>query len=553
MSTAEADGEMKKTVFGYMAPDAAALAAAAAAHNQQPAAAEDDAPTSELAQGKLAQAETLRDLSNANDDLIDGRYRLGDAIERLAIGIRYLAQDTQSNRAVDITIVDSACFASSTEMERARRELRQIQKLEGAGILRVLDHGKHGDGLFVVHACEQAEPLARSLSDVGAERAQAIIAKVGNALSEAQKVGVLHRDISPANVLLCEDGSVLLRGFGIAPPAAEGVFGTPEYISPEQAAGRPIDQRSTIYSLGALLYHLIAGRPPFAGEAAALLQAHQTEEPSALPAGTSADVRQLIAKALEKNSSRRHLTLRQFLREVDGLGSDVGAARDRPISIETPLHGETTLGAPRQQVIVGDPAAVDDRSRTVMAEQSRPTRSPRGAEPSGATAAVTPESGAAVGGELSEGARIAFSQETPTISPRPATQPAPTGSAKPGFRETMWFVKGEVESAMAEQGEAQSAIVEAGEVDAEDLAEKYRDDGSLAGSEEARRLSLRTGKTQMMQAVKVPSGQVPGREMGDEEMLAEMAGGSRKVALIIAGVVVAALLTGIVIAVLKFT
>ena len=138
------------------------------------------------------------------------------------------------------------------------------------------------------------------------------------------------------------------------------------------------------------------------------------------------------------------------------------------------------------------------------------------------SAAIAP----AVSGEVSGGKRVALKQssEVPTAD-KPAPKPAAggQGSRRGGFRETMWFFKGEVESAMAEQGEGE-ALAEAEE--AADLAQKYADDGSLTEAE-ARRLSLRTGRTQMMQAVKVPDGKLPGDRMRAEDFIHEMHRGKR--------------------------
>jgi hypothetical protein len=180
----------------------------------------------------------------------------------------------------------------------------------------------------------------------------------------------------------------------------------------------------------------------------------------------------------------------------------------------------------------------ETRRRASHLRPNLPAAEPAEGEAVSAAAAHT------VAGEMSGGERVQLRQtsEQPSVKAPDvgtASSAAPparrSGADGKGFRETMWFFKGEVESAMAEKGEAPSPAEEEGAQD--DLAEKYADDGSI-DDDAARRLSLRTGRTQMMQAVKVPSGHVPGDKMKAEEFIGEINPG-RKVALIALAVVAA--------------
>lgn len=518
-----AAGVEKRTMFGYKA-DPAVLQAAAAAEAAAPALAPAAAPAAGLTK-------------------VGEHYALGAACGQLPTGTLYDGQDTSSGVPVEVLLVDDTVFPSPLDLERARRELRQLQKVESPNLLRVLDHGRTNDGrLYVV----TEKVVGSSLADLVAAGAlpiadaQRVIRGVGVGLSEAQKVGVIHRDIAPHNIVLQQDGTVRVRGFGVAAPIKRNVFGTAEFISPEQAAGRPVDQRSNIYSLGALMFFMVTGEPPFRGDVDQVLAQHQSAEPPS-PADRRPDVNlsvratQLVAKALAKSSSRRHLTLRQFLREVEAIdGGDDGQPqqRQKTPTFETPLHGVTSLsGGDRPPSSEYQPVTGASAAETLV-DQDRQAR------PSGA---VTAASGGAVSGEMAGGSRVSMRQTEEQAAAKAAgaaagkgAAPAAPGKGPGGFRETMWFVKGEIESAMAESGEAQEAAVEAS---AAELQEKYKDDGSL-NAEEARRLSLRTGKTQMMQAVSVPSGQLPGEKMKEEDFISEMNKGRRLAIWIGIGVVV---------------
>jgi serine/threonine protein kinase len=113
----------------------------------------------------------------------------------------------------------------------------------------------------------QGDSLERILAagPVDFEQAKSIVAQVGQALLEAQKVGLVHRDVAPKNILVSASGDVKVINFPLAVPINDRVSGVAAYLSPEQVQGKPVDQRSNTYSLAAILYHLLTGEPPFHG------------------------------------------------------------------------------------------------------------------------------------------------------------------------------------------------------------------------------------------------------------------------------------------------
>jgi serine/threonine protein kinase len=616
MVAAEPEGGAR-TVFGY-ALDATKLAGAQEAMGGEPAAAPGPAAPPPQSPAPAPQPASVV-AQPGGRDVVANKYQLDDLARRLPAGELFPARDVNNQGEVELLLVDKAVFHSPLDMERARRELRQLQKVECSAIVKVHDHGKtEEERLFVVMERVSGTSLDQIVSQgpLNLADAQRVVKGVGTGLAEAQKMGVIHRDIAPHNVLICTDGTIKVRGFGIAPPVKRHVFGTPAFISPEQAAGRPVDQRSNIYSLGALVFYMLTGEPPFVGETVdEVLTKHQKEEPVSprvrrpdldLPPRAEA----LIMKALAKSSSRRHLTLRQFLREVESLAAVTGpqepVREEAPLSFETPLHGVTALKSgtepppssePKLEAIEEDaisltvsdtgtdnaplsaptvpaglpapgqmaPTLMDPRRQDAAApgpEMPAPAMAGPAAEPAPEPGAPEQPGGrkrpTQITGELSSDVKLRPADEATPLTERkteppkaatapPAEPPAAAPSApaaapgqKPAFRETMWFFKGEVESAMAAEGSEEVAKPEDVEASPEELSAKYADDGSLS-DEAARRLSLRTGKTQMMQQVGVPSGEVPGEKMAPEDLLDEINRKRRIVAWTVVFVVLAAI------------
>ena len=133
----------------------------------------------------------------------------------------------------------------------------------------MIDFGKDAEGrLFVVTELCAGQPLERLVAETGAlplDRTKKIVAQIGEALLEGQKVGVVHHDLAAKNVLIGADDEVKVINFVAPVPVTETVFGVPEYLSPEQAEGKLVDQRSNTYSLGAIMTLLLSGQPPLSG------------------------------------------------------------------------------------------------------------------------------------------------------------------------------------------------------------------------------------------------------------------------------------------------
>ena len=227
------------------------------------------------------------------------RYRIHDLVGRGGMGAVYRAEHLALGNAVAVKVLRSSHGTHADIVRRFQREAVAASQIRHPGIVEVTDFGRTPDGRFYL-AMElvEGETLGRRLARLGPlppTEAMTLVRELARALGAAHARGIYHRDIKPENVLLGRDGSIKLADFGIA-RLAEGprdaretaaglIFGTPHYMSPEQAAGQRQDGRSDVYALGVLLFELLTGAPPYLGASAThVLAAHLLSPVPRLPA-----------------------------------------------------------------------------------------------------------------------------------------------------------------------------------------------------------------------------------------------------------------------------
>ncbi len=214
-------------------------------------------------------------------------------------------------------------------LDRFEQEAEVVRRLSHPNLVRVLESGEIDDHGYLVMEFVDGPPLAAGLRKKAYPPAKlaAIGALVARALHHAHRSGFIHRDITPGNILLTPEGVPKLSDFGLAlrrdgsdRPAAGTTAGTPVYMSPEQAAGLHdvVDPRADVYSLGAVLYEGLAGRPPFAGgPVLEILRRVQGEEPE-LPREAPPELAAIVRKAMEKDPARRHRSMLELAEALDG-------------------------------------------------------------------------------------------------------------------------------------------------------------------------------------------------------------------------------------------
>ena len=236
-------------------------------------------------------------------EVVADRYELEELVGTGGMSSVYRARDRLLERQVAIKVLHEHYSRDDDYVERFRREARAAAKLSHPNIVTVIDRGEADGRQFIVFEYVDGENLKQLVDEQGAaagtRRARARRSRSARALAFAHAQGLVHRDVKPQNVLL-GNGDVKVTDFGIARsidvPAGltqtGTVLGTSEYISPEQATGRQVDTRTDIYSLGAVLYELLAGQPPYSGDSFVAVAMRHVNDPvaehHARPAGRPA-------------------------------------------------------------------------------------------------------------------------------------------------------------------------------------------------------------------------------------------------------------------------
>src|SRR5262245_6378331 len=251
-------------------------------------------------------------------------YELETVLGRGGMGIVYLARDLRLGRRVALKMLLAGAYAGLEERERFLREAEAVAGLRHANIVQVHGAGDHeGRPYFTMEYVEGGSLAQRLLgTPQPARQAAALLATLAEAVQVAHRGGIVHRDLKPANILLTTDGTPKIADFGLARHFDGGPaltlsgarVGTPSYMAPEQAVGkaRAIGPAADIYALGAILYEMLTGRPPFRAETAAATERQGVREEPVRPARLNAkvprDLETICLMCLHKDPARRYAT-----------------------------------------------------------------------------------------------------------------------------------------------------------------------------------------------------------------------------------------------------
>lgn len=261
---------------------------------------------------------------------IAGRYSIVRRLGGGGMGVVYQALDTLLGRDVAIKVLRSHLSEDDAFRRRFAREGRSAASLSHPNIVQVYDVGETPDGVpYIVMEYVEGETLDHRIREHGAlpEREAVDLGRqVASALAEAHRRSVVHRDIKPLNILVTPDGRAKVADFGIARAATGAtlvntgtIVGSAHYVSPEQARGGFVDEKTDVYSLGVVLYEMLTGRTPFQGETAIAVALKHLQEDVKAPSQlvpVSPETEGIVLKALEKDPMRRYPSAQAMLEDL---------------------------------------------------------------------------------------------------------------------------------------------------------------------------------------------------------------------------------------------
>jgi len=268
-----------------------------------------------------------------------GDFRLLRRLGKGAMAEVYLAEQGSLHRQVAVKVLKAHLATDDKYVRRFHHEAHAAAQLVHANIVQIYDVGR-GDGLhFIAQEYVQGQNLRELISRNGpldAKTTLAVMRQVALALHKAAEAGVVHRDIKPENIMISRGGEVKVADFGLARvldaagdlnlTQAGVTMGTPLYMSPEQVEGKPVDPRSDIYSFGVTCYHMLAGRPPFAGDNAVAVAVQHLKTEAKRLEGERPDLPPAIARIVHtmmaKRPDDRYASARDLLRDLRAVQGD---------------------------------------------------------------------------------------------------------------------------------------------------------------------------------------------------------------------------------------
>ena len=281
--------------------------------------------------------------------VLSERYEIEAALGQGGMAKVFRGTDRVLGRTVAVKVLSPQFADDQQFVARFRREARAAAALNHPNIVGVFDTGSHQDVHYIVMEYVEGKTLrdvVRAEGPLLPDRAVEIAQSVARALSAAHGAGLVHRDIKPGNIMLTSKGEVKVMDFGIARTSSgdtltqtAAVLGTASYLSPEQAQGQQVDSRSDIYSVGCVMYEMVASRPPFTGDSpVAIAYRHVRDDPvppSQLNPDVPPELEAVILKCMAKNPANRYQSAGELIEDLDRVASGLP-------TLATPLLGEGT-------------------------------------------------------------------------------------------------------------------------------------------------------------------------------------------------------------------
>jgi serine/threonine protein kinase/tetratricopeptide (TPR) repeat protein len=279
-----------------------------------------------------------------------GKYQIIEEIGKGGMGRVYKAQDTEIREKVALKLIKPEIVADEKTVERFRNELKFTRKIRHKNVCQMYDLNKEEETYYITMeyvSGDDLKSLIRKMGHLSTGQAITIANQICDGLEEAHNVGVVHRDLKPSNIMIDRDGNARIMDFGIARSLKEkgitgaGVMiGTPEYMSPEQVEGKDVDQRSDIYSLGVILYEMVAGRVPFEGDTPFTVgvkhKSESPQDPREFNTQIPENLSNIILKCLEKDKDARNQNAAEVRSELEKIAQGIPTT-ERTVPKRTPI------------------------------------------------------------------------------------------------------------------------------------------------------------------------------------------------------------------------
>ncbi|MBM3949289.1 MAG: serine/threonine protein kinase [SAR202 cluster bacterium] len=306
-----------------------------------------------------------------------GRYNILESVGRGGMATVFRAFDSQLGRVVALKVMPSYRSAEPTFLERFRNEARAVAQLSHQNIVRVHDFGEDKGFTYLVMEYLTGGTIKDLLSRrLTLSETLSLLSPLADALDYAHANGIVHRDVKPSNIMLDSNGNPVLTDFGLARVmrgteslTREGlVIWTAEYMSPEQALGRPVDRRSDIYSLGLVAYQMMLGRTPFKADTPHDTLMSHIHQPAPAPRTIDASVNPVLEaallKALAKDPADRYRSASEMVRALGATDPLLASAFD--VAIAETVSGPAPAGKPAEPGSEAPPAASLLSDRTII-------------------------------------------------------------------------------------------------------------------------------------------------------------------------------------------
>ena len=265
------------------------------------------------------------------------RYQVIEELGRGGMGKVYKVFDKDIEDKVALKLLKPEIASDEETIKRFRNEIRVARKIVHKNVCRMYDLGQVEGTHFITMEYVEGEnlkSLIRRIGQLPIGKSLSIAKQVGEGLAEAHKLGVVHRDLKPQNIMIDKEGNARIMDFGIARSlkakgitGGEVMIGTPEYMSPEQVEGKGVDERSDLYALGVIMYEMVTGRVPFEGDTAlSVALKHKTEtpkDPREFNAQIPEDFSHLILRCMEKDTEMRYPRAEGLIQEISRIEKDI--------------------------------------------------------------------------------------------------------------------------------------------------------------------------------------------------------------------------------------